>query len=51
MLDAIGISSVRDGPDDSSIAVDVVDASSSSFTPESTADASAAGATAAQVTA
>ena len=47
LLDAVGISSVRDGLDDSSIAVDLVDASS--FLPEGTADASAAGATATQV--
>ena len=43
LLDAVSISSVRDGPDDSSIAVDLVDASS--FVPEGTADASAADAT------
>ncbi len=47
LFDAVGISSVRNGPDDSSIAVDLVDASS--FVPEGTADASAAGATAIQV--
>ena len=47
LFDAVGISSIRDGPDDSSIAVDLVDASS--FVPEGTADASAAGASATQV--
>jgi hypothetical protein len=47
LFDAVGISSVRDGPDGSSIAVDLVDASS--FVPEGTADASAADATATQV--
>ncbi|KAL0032512.1 hypothetical protein WJX77_004764 [Trebouxia sp. C0004] len=44
LFDAVGISSVRDGPDDSSIAVDLLDASF--FVPEGTADASAADATA-----
>lgn len=47
LLDAVEISSVRDGPDDSSIAVDLADASS--FVPEGTADASVADATATQV--
>lgn len=47
LFDAVGVSSVRDGPDDSSIAVDLVDASS--FVPKGTADASTAGATATQV--
>ncbi|DBA83231.1 TPA: mitochondrial translation [Trebouxia sp. C0005] len=46
LLDAVEISSVRDGPDDSSIAVDLADASS--FVPEGTADASVADATATQ---
>lgn len=48
LLDAVGISNVREGPDDSNIAVDLVDVGS--FVPEGNADASAAGATAIQVT-
>ena len=46
LLDAITISSVRKGPDGSSIAADLVD--SSDYVPHGTADAVAAGATASQ---
>ena len=48
LLDAVGISNVREGPDHSNIAVNLVDVSS--FVPEGNADASAAGATTTQVT-